>query len=43
MRNYFTPQISGIKGWGVSFGLTTADAFWGEDFYNWVDKKNKKK
>jgi len=27
----------------ISFGLTTADAFWGEDFYNWVDNKNKKK
>jgi len=24
-------------------GLTTADTFWGDDFYNWVDNKNKKK
>jgi hypothetical protein len=27
-----------IVGWGVSAGIGLADAIWGEQFYNWVEK-----
>jgi len=33
--------IPGV-GWVISLGITTADYFWGDDFYNWIDKKHKK-
>ncbi|MFN0081421.1 MAG: RHS repeat-associated core domain-containing protein, partial [Ferruginibacter sp.] len=29
--------IPGI-GWGLSLGIGIADAIWGDDFYNWIDK-----
>ena len=29
-------------GWVISFTITTADTYFGDDFYNWIDKKNKK-
>jgi hypothetical protein len=28
-----------VVGWGVSLGIGIADAIWGEDFYQWLDKK----
>ena len=27
-----------VVGWGISIGIGTADAIWGDDFYNWIDK-----
>ena len=27
-----------VVGWGVSLGIGIADAVWGDDFYNWIDK-----
>ena len=29
--------IPGV-GWGLSMGISIADAIWGDDFYNWIDK-----
>jgi len=28
-----------VVGWGGSLGIGVADYVWGDDFYNWVDKK----
>ena len=28
-----------VVGWGLSLGITAADYFWGDRFYNWVDSK----
>jgi hypothetical protein len=30
----FVPGI----GWGLSLGIGIADAVWGDDFYNWIDR-----
>jgi RHS repeat-associated protein len=27
-----------VVGWGLSLGIGIADAVWGDDFYNWIDK-----
>ena len=27
-----------VVGWGVSLGIVLADAVWGDEFYNWIDK-----
>ena len=27
-----------VVGWGLSLGIGAADAIWGDDFYNWIDK-----
>jgi hypothetical protein len=28
-----------VVGWGLSLGIGVADAIWGDQFYNWIDKK----
>ncbi len=28
-----------VVGWGASLGIGIADAIWGDDFYNWIDKR----
>jgi RHS repeat-associated protein len=28
-----------VVGWGVSLGIGAADLIWGDDFYNWIDKR----
>ena len=28
-----------VVGWGISLGIGIADAIWGDDFYNWIDKR----
>jgi hypothetical protein len=28
-----------VFGWGISLGISVADAIWGDDFYNWIDKR----
>ena len=28
-----------VVGWGVSLGIGVADLVWGDQFYNWIDKK----
>jgi hypothetical protein len=28
-----------VAGWAVSLGIGIADIIWGDDFYNWIDKK----
>jgi RHS repeat-associated protein len=28
-----------VVGWGVSLGIGVADMIWGDDLYNWIDKK----
>ena len=27
-----------VVGWGLGLGIGIADAIWGDDFYNWIDK-----
>ncbi|WP_106523886.1 hypothetical protein [Taibaiella chishuiensis] len=27
-----------VAGWAISAGIGVADAIWGDDFYNWIEK-----